>query len=51
MKTSEEFITAIANLAKDTQDILDYEREVGYYPTYVENLSNLLVTLEDMLRP
>jgi hypothetical protein len=51
MKTAEEFVTAIACLAKDTQDILDYEREVGYFPTYVENLQNLLVTLEQMLRP
>ena len=51
MQTPEQFHSAIASLAKDTKERLDYEREVGYFPTYVENLENLLATLLHMLRP
>lgn len=51
MKSAEEFHSAIASLANDVQERLDYETEVGYFPTYVENLRALLAQLELHLRP
>lgn len=51
MKTAEELHDNIHALVIDLVNRRYYENEVGYFPTYVENLDKAIESLVTLLRP